>query len=112
MDAAPGRWWGGPLDVERLACSAWGERGPWGTRAGFDSIVQAASGIAMVCAAAGGRPGALPVQALDHATGHQMAAEVLRLLAQARAGVLRISLLGAARELLARSPCRRHTARS
>ncbi|WP_409482881.1 CoA transferase [Arsenicicoccus dermatophilus] len=84
--------------------SAWGEHGPWGARAGFDSIVQAASGIAVVCAAADGRPGALPVQALDHATGHRMAAEVLRLLAQGRAGVVRISLLGAARELLAAPP--------
>ena len=30
-----------------VSLSAWGSRGPWGGRRGFDSIVQAASGIAM-----------------------------------------------------------------
>lgn len=84
--------------------SAWGEAGPWARRAGFDSIVQAASGIAAACAVDddGGppAPGALPVQALDHASGHLLAAGVLRLLAEARAGTVRVSLLGAARTLL------------
>lgn len=87
--------------------SAWGEHGAWGDRPGFDSIVQAACGIATRCAdavRAGGRPGALPVQALDHATGYLLAAHVLTLLADARAGVVRISLLGAARTLLAYAP--------
>ncbi|WP_035282092.1 CoA transferase [Brevibacterium album] len=82
--------------------SAWGDRGPWGERAGFDSIVQAASGIATTCADDEGRPGALPVQALDHATGYRLAAGVLTLLAQGRGGLVRASLLGAARTLLAR----------
>lgn len=80
--------------------SAWGEQGPWAARAGFDSIVQAACGIADECAH-DGRPGALPVQALDHSTGYLMATHVLDLLADARAGIVRISLLGAARTLLA-----------
>lgn len=83
------------------ALSAWGERGPWGDRAGFDSIVQAATGIAVRCAREDGRPGALPVQALDHATGFRLAAGILDLLADGRAGVVRASLLGAARTLLA-----------
>ncbi|MDO5698724.1 MAG: CoA transferase [Dermatophilus congolensis] len=83
--------------------SAWGERGPWANRPGFDSIVQAASGIAAQCGS-GGRPGALPVQALDHAAGYRMAAHLMRLLAEARAGIVRISLLGAARTLLAYPP--------
>ncbi|QCR52727.1 CoA transferase [Brachybacterium sp. SGAir0954] len=83
------------------ALSAWGERGPWGDRAGFDSIVQAATGIAVRCAREDGRPGALPVQALDHATGFRLAAGMLDLLADGRAGVVRASLLGAARTLLA-----------
>lgn len=80
--------------------SAWGESGPWAQRPGFDSIVQAATGIAVRCGD-GERPGALPVQALDHSTGYVMAAEVLRHLARARAGIVRVSLLGAARTLLA-----------
>lgn len=60
--------------------SAWGGSGPWGGERGFDSIVQAVSGIATTYADADGRPGALPVQALDHATGYLMAAAALRLL--------------------------------
>jgi crotonobetainyl-CoA:carnitine CoA-transferase CaiB-like acyl-CoA transferase len=74
--------------VVTATLSAWGADGPWGERRGFDSLVQAASGIAVSCpAAAGGQPGALPAQALDHATGHLIAAAVLRGLAErARTG--------------------------
>ncbi|GAA1724645.1 CoA transferase [Brachybacterium phenoliresistens] len=82
------------------ALSAWGSVGPWGGRAGFDSIVQAATGIAVASAADPARPGALPVQALDHATGFRLAAAVMDLLAQGRGGLVRASLLGAAQELL------------
>ena len=57
--------------------TAWGETGPWRGRRGFDSIVQAASGIALRESADGRTPGALPAQALDHATGHLLAAAVL-----------------------------------
>lgn len=57
--------------------SAWGGVGPWGARRGFDSIVQAASGIAVIEGADSERPGALPAQALDHATGYLLAAAVL-----------------------------------
>lgn len=85
----------------------WGPTGPWANRRGFDSIVQAATGIAVIesgpdeedadhsrSAAAGSddahggegsggsgddtlagrRPGALPGQILDHATGYLVAA--------------------------------------
>jgi crotonobetainyl-CoA:carnitine CoA-transferase CaiB-like acyl-CoA transferase len=83
------------------ALSAWGEHGPWGDRPGFDSIVQAATGIAQVYAR-DGRPGALPVQALDYSTGYVVAADVMTLLAEDRGGVVRASLLGAARDLLSR----------
>lgn len=62
--------------------SAWGDSGPWGAERGFDSIVQSVSGIATTYAAADGTPGALPVQALDHATGYLMAAAAMRLLAR------------------------------
>ncbi|MER6112206.1 CoA transferase [Streptomyces hirsutus] len=61
--------------------SAWGAYGPWGGRRGFDSLVQAATGIA-VSEGSAGRPGALPAQALDHGTGYLLAAAVLRALAE------------------------------
>ncbi|MFL4903305.1 CoA transferase [Streptomyces sp. MMS24-I2-30] len=61
--------------------SAWGTYGPWGGRRGFDSLVQAATGIA-VTEGSDGRPGALPAQALDHGTGYLLAAAVLRALTE------------------------------
>ena len=66
--------------------SAWGSVGPWGARRGFDSIVQAACGIADRCASAEGAPGALPAQALDHATGYLAAAAALALTARGAVG--------------------------
>jgi hypothetical protein len=53
--------------------SAWGEHEQ---RRGFDSIVQAASGIAVI-ESVDGRPGALPCQLLDHGTGYLVAAAAL-----------------------------------
>jgi hypothetical protein len=70
-----------------VALSAWGDEGPWGRHRGFDSIVQAASGIAMIESPGDGRPGALPCQLLDHATGYLVAAAALDgLLAQRSTG--------------------------
>jgi crotonobetainyl-CoA:carnitine CoA-transferase CaiB-like acyl-CoA transferase len=63
------------LVVVRL--SAWGHSGPWHERRGFDSIVQAATGVAVVEAGADGAPGALPCQLLDHGTGYLAAAAAL-----------------------------------
>ncbi|WP_459182028.1 CoA transferase [Streptomyces sp.] len=61
--------------------SAWGFEGPWSGRRGFDSLVQAAAGLALTEAPGpDGRPGALPAQALDHGTGYLLAAAVLRAL--------------------------------
>lgn len=68
------------LIVARLA--AWGFSGPWATRRGFDSLVQAATGIADLERRPDGTPGTLPAQALDHGTGYLIAAAVLRALAQ------------------------------
>ncbi|MFF3309785.1 CoA transferase [Streptomyces sp. NPDC002952] len=83
------------LVVARL--SAWGEDGPWAGRRGFDSLVQAATGIA-VTEGTDGRPGALPAQALDHGTGHLLAAAVLRALTeQSRRGGTRLLRLSLAR---------------
>ncbi|MFF7647792.1 CoA transferase [Streptomyces canus] len=61
--------------------SAWGTYGPWRERRGFDSLVQAATGIAVLEGSAE-RPGALPAQALDHGTGYLLAAAVLRALTE------------------------------
>ena len=68
-----------------LVCAtltAWTPSGPWGGRRGFDSIVQAATGISLLESADGRTPGALPAQALDHATGYLLAAGVLAALRQ------------------------------
>ncbi|WP_328435078.1 CoA transferase [Streptomyces sp. NBC_00425] len=77
--------------------SAWGAYGPWGDRRGFDSLVQAATGIAAVEGSAE-RPGALPAQALDHGTGYLLAAGVLRALTEQSAdGGARLVRLALAR---------------
>lgn len=54
--------------------SAWGHEHP--DRRGFDSLVQAESGIAVIESPDGERPGALPAQALDHSAGYLLAAAV------------------------------------
>jgi crotonobetainyl-CoA:carnitine CoA-transferase CaiB-like acyl-CoA transferase len=61
--------------------SAWGDA----DRRGFDSIVQAASGISWIESRDGVTPGALPAQALDHSAGYLLAAAAIRLLSR-RAG--------------------------
>lgn len=84
--------------------SAWGESGPWGGRRGFDSIVQAASGISLL-EGTPDRPGALPAQALDHGSGYLLAAGVLDALrartTDGRARTVRVALARTASWLLA-----------
>lgn len=78
-----------PPGVVHARVDAWGGGGPWAQRRGFDSIVQAASGIAVVeggdAAADGGRPAGLPAQALDHGSGYLLAAGVIDALLARRA---------------------------
>ncbi|TFD55759.1 CoA transferase [Cryobacterium sp. Hh38] len=85
--------------------SAWGRSGPWAERRGFDSIVQAASGIAQIHANGTGRPGALPVQALDHSAGYLLAAGIMSALRRrhldGHGWTVDISLARVAQELLA-----------
>jgi hypothetical protein len=69
-----------PAGAVHARINAWGDAGPWAGRRGFDSIVQAASGIAMVESPDGSTPGALPAQALDHASGYLLAAGVVEAL--------------------------------
>lgn len=87
---------------------AWGWDGPWAGRRGFDSLVQAGTGVSVVEGTADGRPGALPVQALDHGTGYLVAAAVLRALtARAVTGGgqhVRLSLAGTATWLFGTTP--------
>ncbi len=52
--------------------SAWGTTGPWRERRGFDSIVQAVSGMADAHGK-DGRPSLLPVSAIDYVSGYLMA---------------------------------------
>lgn len=105
----------GPFGLDRQSLSkkhphliiaeldAWGYTGPWVNRRGFDSIVQAACGIADAYGTADGVPGALPVQALDHATGYGLAAAIIGMV-HARAegrgvGSVRFSLARTAQAL-------------
>jgi crotonobetainyl-CoA:carnitine CoA-transferase CaiB-like acyl-CoA transferase len=52
-----------------VTLSAWGHQGPWRHRRGYDSLAQSATGIAWECGR-DGRPGRLPAQAQDHASGY------------------------------------------
>ncbi|ASN22479.1 CoA transferase [Arthrobacter sp. YN] len=98
-------------DLVVVTLSAWASTGPWNGRRGFDSVVQAACGIAERYGNAddGWRPGALPVQALDHATGYGIAAAALALLTErlhtGRGGAAHLSLVRTA-EALFRLPSR------
>lgn len=55
----------------QVSLSAYGDTGPWGTKRGFDSLVQTATGFnhAEAEAAGAAEPKALPMQILDMATG-------------------------------------------
>jgi hypothetical protein len=90
-----------------VTLSAWGQRGPWRGRRGFDSLVQAACGIAVTEGSAEG-PGVLPAQLLDHVTGYLGSAAALLALARQRrdGGTLlaRLSLAGTAGWLQS-APC-------
>jgi len=58
-----------------VSLTAYGNRGPWAGRRGFDSLVQTAMGFnhAEGEAAGDGKPRALPMQILDQASGYLMA---------------------------------------
>ncbi len=67
--------------------SAWGRRGPWADRRGFDSLVQTATGFNVDEARALGsaRPQPMPMQILDMAAGHWLAFGVAAALHRQRA---------------------------
>ena len=67
--------------------TAYGDRGPWGARRGFDSVVQVATGVAHHCGfdpRTG--PSALPAQALDHASGYLLASGIIAALTSRASG--------------------------
>jgi crotonobetainyl-CoA:carnitine CoA-transferase CaiB-like acyl-CoA transferase len=61
--------------------SAWGREGPWHTRRGYDTVVQTATGMAMV-SGDGIKPQLMPVSALDYVSGYLMAFGVMMALAR------------------------------
>jgi crotonobetainyl-CoA:carnitine CoA-transferase CaiB-like acyl-CoA transferase len=67
-----------------VSLSAWGSSGPWSHRRGFDSLVQCPTGIAAI-EGSPDDPGAMPAQALDHATGYLAAAAGIMALAAGQA---------------------------
>ena len=81
-----------------VSLSAYGTEGPWGSRRGFDSLVQTATGFnhAEAEAAATPEPKPLPLQILDYATGHLMAfaasAALLRQMHEGGSWHVRVSL--------------------
>jgi CoA-transferase family III len=75
-----------------VCLSAWGWTGPWAGRRGFDSIVQAAAGIADGESEDGSTPGVLPCQLLDHGTGYLAAAAALDGLRRQSTHVRQLSL--------------------
>jgi hypothetical protein len=93
-----------------VTLSAWGSTGPWAQRRGFDSLVQCPTGIAAI-EGADGRPGALPAQVLDHATGYLAAAAALLALADVERGkpprTARLSLAQTAHWLMSVGECER-----
>jgi crotonobetainyl-CoA:carnitine CoA-transferase CaiB-like acyl-CoA transferase len=70
-----------PALIDVSLC-AYGVKGPWATRRGFDSLLQMSSGIADsgMKWKQSDTPSPLPAQALDHATGYMMAAAAIRAL--------------------------------
>ena len=89
-----------------VTLSAWGTRdATWGTRRGFDSLVQVATGIGWATSPDGEHVGVLPCQLLDHASGYLIAAGALSALAHRErtggASHVSVALARTARWLLA-----------
>ncbi len=82
-----------------VSLSAYGSRGPWRDRRGFDSLVQTAAGFnqAEMLAAGSAEPKSLPVPILDYASGFLMAfgaqAALLKQLTEGGSWHVEVSLL-------------------
>lgn len=91
--------------IVHLSLSAYGHRGPWAGRRGFDSLVQTATGFNVAEAEAKGsaQPQALPMQILDYTAGHLLAfgaqAALWRQQREGGSWQVRVSLAGVAQWL-------------
>lgn len=91
--------------IVMLSLSAYGSRGPWAARRGFDSLVQTATGFNLAEAQAFGvaEPKALPMQILDYSAGYLLAfgaqAALLRQQAEGGSWLVEVSLAGVGRWL-------------
>ncbi len=91
--------------IVTASLTAYGDRGPWADRRGFDSLVQTASGFNADEAEAAGdaAPRPLPCQALDHASGALLAfgvtAALCRRVTEGGSWHVRVSLAGTGRWL-------------
>ena len=96
--------------LSTVTLSAWGPVGRWAGRRGFDSLVQCPTGIADA-EGDGSKPGALPAQVLDHATGYLAAAASLLALAGVQRGqpprAVQVSLAQTAQWLVSAGTMRR-----
>jgi len=85
--------------------TAWGREGPWHARRGFDTIVQTATGMALVSGDEI-KPQLMPVSAIDYVSGYLMATGAMVALARrAREGgswLVRVSLARTGRWIVAR----------
>jgi hypothetical protein len=88
-----------------VSLSAYGHAGPWAARRGFDSLVQSATGLNMLEAAAFGQaePRALPLQALDYGAAFLLAfgasAALVRQRQEGGSWLVRVALAGVGRWL-------------
>ena len=93
-----------------VSLSAWGCKGPWRLRRGFDSLVQTSGGfnVAEAMAAGSETPKPLPTQILDHASGYLMAfgisAALARRATEGGSWHVEVSLAQTARWLRAHGP--------
>jgi crotonobetainyl-CoA:carnitine CoA-transferase CaiB-like acyl-CoA transferase len=80
-----------------VSLNAWGQTGPWKDRRGFDSIVQAVSGMALA-QGDGATPKLMPCSAIDYVSGYLMACGAMIALARrAREGGSWLVRVGLAR---------------
>lgn len=89
-----------------VTIDAYGWTGPWAGRRGFDTLVQAACGMALAGGdwAGTGLPYRWPLSILDHTAGYLMAAAAVRALTGAVGSMSRVSLAGVANLLLDAAP--------
>lgn len=63
-----------------ISLNAWGHSGPWSERRGYDTVVQAANGMALASGA--DRPAGMPVALQDYVAGYLMASGAMAALAR------------------------------